>query len=117
MVNIFLDDDLENRVTPKGFIRFVNLETLIKYMKDNSPSVHILSLDNDLGLGLMEGYEAVKEFAKEGWNVEVINAHTANSVARNHIISSVISYNKHGLTNAKVSELSALELLKEFGKE
>lgn len=52
-VNIFLDDIRE---TPSGFIRTYTVDETIKELEENNGNVGILSLDNDLGLGLPEGY-------------------------------------------------------------
>ena len=52
-VNIFLDDVRE---TPHGFIRTYTVDETIEELKVNNGNVGILSLDNDLGLGLPEGY-------------------------------------------------------------
>ena len=52
-INIFLDDV---RKTPDGFIRTYTVDETIKELQENNGNVGILSLDNDLGLGLPEGY-------------------------------------------------------------
>lgn len=116
-INIFLDDDLRNRKTPNGFIRFTNLEDLIEYMNnlDKSEYVNYLSLDNDLGIGIKEGREAIKEMVENDWAVQNVLVHSANSVAQKYITSSMNSYQNRGLTSASCQVISYANLVRAVG--
>lgn len=116
-INIFLDDDLRNRKTPNGFIRFTNLEDLIEYMNnlDKGEYVNYLSLDNDLGIGIKEGREAIKEMVENDWAVQNVLVHSANSVAQKYIISSMSSYQRRELTSASCQVISYTNLIRAVG--
>lgn len=93
-MRIFLDD---MRDTPPNWVRTYTAEKTIEFLKNNNSGERIrsLSLDNDLGEGLAEGYHVarfIEENAfllKETGNSELLYAiplnviiHTANSEAR-----------------------------------
>ena len=84
-VNIFLDDIRE---TPAGFIRTYTVDETIKELEENNGNVGILSLDNDLGLGLPEGYfvlDWIEEQVMTNPNFimpDMIKIHSKNIVAK-----------------------------------
>lgn len=88
MINFYLDDDLVNRPTPRGFKRFTSAEALLQYL-DRKPNAHInaISLDNDLGTNNLEGYDLVKELVKRHTQVNYYLIHTTNIIARQNIAS------------------------------
>lgn len=84
MVNIYLDDC---RQTPSFYdIRTYTVEETIKKIKENEGNIEFLSLDNDLGEGLLEGYK-VLDWLEEKYFVDnfilprYILVHSANSSA------------------------------------
>lgn len=86
-INIFLDDC---RITPQGFIRTYTVEETIGMLKQFEGRVGILSLDNDLGDGLLEGQEVAKWIEEEhfvnGYQLPLkIIPHTMNPIARNRM--------------------------------
>lgn len=97
-MNIIIDDDLDSRVTPYGFKRFTNGFDLLQFMEIH-PSTHIehITFDNDLGTGLPEGYDIVKEMVGNNWHVEHINIHSANVVAVENMMSYISSAKKAGV--------------------
>lgn len=91
-MNIILDDDLENRQTPTGFTRFTTGFDLMEFMKQNpDTNIEYITFDNDLGSGLPEGYDVVKEMILDNWRVKYINLHSANTVAVKNMISYIQS--------------------------
>lgn len=83
-ISIFLDDI---RPTPVGFVRTFNVPDTIELIKKNK--VDVLSLDNDLGLGLEEGYKVLdwmeeEVFGNDNASIipEKIVVHSSNSAAR-----------------------------------
>ncbi len=96
-VNIFLDDCRE---APKGFIRTYTVEETLSLLDYYEGNVGILSLDNDLGEGLREGWEVMAEIEKayytKGYKLpDKIQIHSMNPVAgkrMNDIINKL--YNK-----------------------
>lgn len=87
-MNIIIDDDLNNRQTPKSFTRFTTGNDLLAFMKKNPETIieHI-TFDNDLGDGLPEGYDIVKTMVNDQWQVKEINLHSANIIAVRNMIS------------------------------
>lgn len=86
-INIFLDDC---RLTPQGFNRTYTVEETIDLLKQFEGRIGILSLDNDLGDGLLEGQEVAKWIEEEhfvnGYQLPTkIIPHTMNPIARKNI--------------------------------
>ena len=100
-VDIILDDDLENRPTPKGFKRFVTGNDLRLFMLMN-PMIKIgyITFDNDLGDGLPQGYDLVKQMVFDEWHVTNINVHSANTVANRAMIQTINGAIRHGMFHA-----------------
>ncbi len=93
MVNIYLDDC---RKTPAIYdIRTYTVEETIDQLIKNKGNVEFLSLDNDLGEGLAEGYKVLdwleEEFYINNFPLpKIILVHSANSAAMMRM-NSVIS--------------------------
>lgn len=92
---IFLDDDLENRITPEDYKRFTTVESLIDYVKELD-SIDSISLDNDLGTEL-EGYDFVKWFVCNPVPVAEFNIHSRNPVASDNMVALLESARNHGI--------------------
>lgn len=88
-VNIYLDDC---RKTPEGFIRSYTVEQTIDLLEKYEGHIGILSLDNDLGPDLQEGYK-VAEWIEEnhilnGYTLpDKMMVHSMNSIARQRMIT------------------------------
>lgn len=115
-MNIIIDDDLKNRQTPNGFTRFSTGFDLLEFMKKN-PDTHIenITFDNDLGSGLPEGYDIVKEMVLDNWHVDHINLHSANIVAVTNMISYINSGKKaHVFAFDSLSQIPLATYAKNF---
>ena len=83
MAKVYLDDD---RVTPEGYHRTFTVEDTIDFIRANEGNIEIVSLDNDLGLGLREGYEVMNWIEEQAFNntlqpIPHLFIHSGNSVA------------------------------------
>lgn len=83
-INIFLDDC---RITPKGYVRAYTVEQTISLLKKYKGNIGILSLDNDLGEGLKEGYHVAEWLEKYHYLYdyplpEQVIPHSMNPIAR-----------------------------------
>lgn len=84
-VNIFLDD---LRETPNGFIRTYTVPETIEEIQNNLGNIGILSLDNDLGENLDEGYKVVDWLEEQYYTnknfilPDKIQIHSANMSAK-----------------------------------
>ena len=81
---IYLDD---LRDTPEGYTRTYTVEETIKLIEENNGQIEVVSLDNDLGLGLREGYEVMnwieeKAFLNELLPIPHLIIHSGNNVAQ-----------------------------------
>lgn len=83
-VNIFLDD---LRDAPLDFIRTHTVEETIDIIRDNN-NIGILSLDNDLGVDLTEGYKVLDWIEEQFYTnpnfqlPQKIIVHSSNAAAR-----------------------------------
>ena len=97
-LRIWLDDDEENRKTPKGYnYRARTAEEVIGLIKKGM--VEMVSLDNDLGKGYTEG-KRVAQFIEENYimgRIEFVDffPHTANQIAFEEILACKRSIIKH----------------------
>lgn len=83
-IDIILDDDLENRKTPRDYVRFTTGNDLLDFMRKNpGQKIGTITFDNDLGLNLPQGYDVVKTMIFYNWDVSHVNIHSANVVAKN----------------------------------
>ena len=98
-VKISVDDI---RAIPDGYdLLFINPENFISWRKDN-PEITIseLSLDHDMGLDYMDGYDLVKYMVhEESMNInkiEYIQFHTDNMIGLKNMYCYLESAKKHG---------------------
>lgn len=85
-MKLYLDDE---RKTPEGWERAYHVHEVIEKLKTGK--VEMLSLDNDLGSGEPEGYEAIcwieKEvFTNPSFVPPTILIHTANRAAKDRMM-------------------------------
>jgi hypothetical protein len=78
-MKVYLDDERE---TPEGFIRTYTVEETIKLLQTRQ--VEELSLDNDLGEGLLEGHKVLdwleeSVFHDDTFPIPMIGIHSANA--------------------------------------
>lgn len=98
-MKVYLDDDLEYRITPEGYTRFTTGEELINYVDKYDPTIDTISFDNDLGEDILEGYDVVKYMILNDWRVSNVIVHSANIVARKNMESYILSANRAGVCN------------------
>lgn len=99
-VYIYLDDV---RLTPEMFERTYTVEETIELLEECAAKgieVAALSLDNDLGEGLSEGYKVAdwleeKVFLKEIPAPDLLIAHTSNPEARRKMCMAFESITRH----------------------
>lgn len=110
-MNIIIDDDLQNRITPNGFTRFSTGNDLIDFIESHPNfKVENITFDNDLGTGLPEGYDIVKVLIANTWQVEHFNLHTANVVAQRNMAQILQSAMRHKIIpHAPISMLPLIE--------
>lgn len=88
MVSIYLDDE---RPTPTGWIRTYSVQETIDLIRQHEGNIYQISLDNDLGVGLDEGYHVMNWIEKEAFNntlkpIPHLMIHTGNSSARDRMM-------------------------------
>ena len=86
-INIFLDDC---RITPSGYVRTYTVEQTIALLEEYKGNIGIVSLDNDLGEGLKEGYNVAKWIEEQHYINDYplpngIIVHSMNPIARNRM--------------------------------
>lgn len=115
-MNIIIDDDLQNRITPNGFTRFSTGNDLIDFIEGHPKfKVENITFDNDLGTGLPEGYDIVKVLIENEWQVENFNLHTANVVAQRNMAQILQSAMRHEIIPyAPISMLPLIEYATQF---
>jgi hypothetical protein len=79
MIKVYMDDE---RVTPEGWFRTYTVEQTIEQLETRQ--VTHLSLDNDLGEGLKEGWTVVDWLEETVYNdvsfpIPVVTIHSANA--------------------------------------
>jgi hypothetical protein len=88
MTKIWLDDI---RPAPPGWSR-VDRVGVVKIMLSHE-TVHVLSLDHDLGEGRPTGYDLVKWMAETGhWPIVGIQIHSANPVGVSNMKATIERY-------------------------
>lgn len=83
MIKIYLDDI---RPTPVGFIRTYTVEETIDLIKKHNGDIEMVSLDNDLGTGYLEGREVMKWIEESAFHntllpISNLIIHSGNNVA------------------------------------
>jgi hypothetical protein len=79
MIKVYMDDE---RVTPEGWVRTYTVEETIEKLETRQ--VSHLSLDNDLGEGLQEGYKVLDWLEETVYNdrkfpMPEVQIHSANA--------------------------------------
>lgn len=82
-MKIYLDD---LRPTPEGYARTYTVEETIEAIKKFDGKIQVLSLDNDLGYGLKEGYQVMRWLEEQAYHgtiqpIPKIIFHSQNSSA------------------------------------
>lgn len=109
-LKVMLDDDLEHRPTPSGFIRYTSMpeavEDLTSMALEAPVRLSVLLLDNDLGDNTPEGHKLL-EWLLEGdldITVDYVNIHSKNIVAVTAMRAYLESAKRHGLwTDTRVT--------------
>lgn len=102
-LNIMLDDDLEYRPTPEGFIRYISMseavEDLTRINQVNPVKISTLLLDNDLGYNTPEGHHFLEWLLEGDLNISVdyVNIHSQNIVAAKSMRLYLESAKRHNL--------------------
>jgi len=83
-MRIYLDDERE---TPNGYIRTYTVEETIALISQNSGTIEVVSLDNDLGIALQEGRKVMDWIEESAFNntllpIPYLYIHSQNSSAR-----------------------------------
>ena len=119
-LKVILDDDLEYRPTPEGFVRYTSMpeavEDLTRINQVNPLEISTLLLDNDLGNNTPEGHHFLEWLLEGDLNISVdyINIHSQNIIAVTAMRAYIESAKRHGLwTDTKVTYYD----LKTFTKE
>lgn len=98
-----LDDDLEYRPTPEGFIRYTSMseavEDLTRINQVAPVKISTLLLDNDLGYNVPEGHHFLVWLLEGDLNilVDYVNIHSQNIVAAKSMILYLESAKRHNL--------------------
>ena len=115
-----LDDDLEYRRTPNGFIRYTSMPEAVIGLTRMALEVPVrlsaLLLDNDLGDNTPEGHKFL-EWLIEGdldITVEYVNIHSQNIVAVTAMRAYLESAKRHNIwTDTKVTWYDLEKFIKE----
>ena len=115
MINIYVDDDLIGRPTPKGFVRVTNSDEFIDLLNENIDNIDTISFDNDLGLNSLEGYQLVNKVVEIGTKLKYINLHSANVVAVNSTFRMLKRCQELGIIKLdKLTAIPAVEFVKKY---
>lgn len=99
MTKLWLDDE---RKAPEGFMQIKTVPQLINQLKKDEV-VDCVSLDNDLGVNMLEGYHAIVQYLMTISNdhpiaqVKCWDIHTGNIVAADKMQALLDAGVKHGL--------------------
>lgn len=86
-MKIYLDDE---RNTPDGWVRTYSVQETIDLIEANGSNVELVSLDNDLGDNVPEGYKVLdyleekKYFSPDAY-IPMVQVHSANPVRRDYM--------------------------------
>ena len=104
-MRIYIDD---TRKKPFSFDKiFLDAESFLEWYKNNPQAIEVLSLDHDLGLNKMTGYDLVKEIVSINPTIKAIYIHSANPIG----FKNMLSY----LNNAK--RVGVIENIKYIAQE
>ena len=119
-LKVMLDDDLDYRPTPEGFIRYTSMPEAVEELTSMALEVpvrlSVLLLDNDLGDNAPEGHKFL-EWLLEGdldITVDYVNIHSQNIVAVTAMRAYLESAKRHGIwTDTKVTWYDLNTFMKE----
>lgn len=101
MIKLYVDD---LRKCPEGWVLAKNIAEAIPYIRLGQ--VAMLSLDHDLGeengVLLPTGYDLVKQFCENGWEVKEIYLHTANPVGRENMYETLKASQRRGFISDEI---------------
>lgn len=100
-MNIFVDD---LRKCPEGYVLFRTAEEFLSFLKNSiNVEINILTLDHDLGVNVMDGYELTKNLYYHFPNIHIeeIRFHTDNFTG----FRNMYLYMKNALENKAFSNL------------
>lgn len=102
-MKVFLDD---LRFAPTEYdMVFRNAESFLKWLEENpDQEITKLSLDHDLGEGLMDGYDMVKKMVLLPNKIESIQFHTDNLVG----LKNMYYYIKNAIDNGLMVNLKTI---------
>lgn len=97
-VKIIVDDE---RIPPNGWMSFLNPEAFIAWRRANQDVViDVLSLDNDMGLDFMSGYDLVQYLEEvdsmNPQSIKRLQFHSANPIAVKNMYSYACNAQKYG---------------------
>lgn len=102
MAKVFIDDI---RTAPEGYMCFRTAEEFMEYLSEHPDmKIDVLHLDHDLGLGVMDGYDIVKELYRIHSQVCIneVRLHTDNHVGFDNMYYYLVSAIKNeALPNVK----------------
>lgn len=86
-MKIYLDDE---RNSPEGWVRTYTVEETISLIENNLGKVTHVSLDNDLGEDLLQGYKVLdyleeKVYFDSEYPMPHVQVHSANPVRRDYM--------------------------------
>lgn len=102
-LKVMLDDDLDYRPTPEGFIRYTSMpeavEELTSMALEAPVRLSVLLLDNDLGDNSPEGHHFLEWLLEGDLNIAVdyVNIHSQNIVAVTAMRAYLESAKRHNL--------------------
>lgn len=105
LLNIYVDD---LRQLPNNYTRlFTTGEEFIDYLLERSfTHINHLSLDHDLGEGLLTGYDVCKQVIDlihdKRVQVEEFHYHTANPTGHKNMLQYTLNAQKHGVISSSV---------------
>lgn len=109
-LKVMLDDDLDYRPTPEGFIRYTSMpeavSDLTNMVLETPVRLSVLLLDNDLGDNTPEGHKFLEWLLEGDLDIQVdyVNIHSQNIVAVTAMRAYLESAKRHSIwTDTKVT--------------
>ena len=109
-LRVMLDDDLDYRPTPEGFIRYTSMPEAVSDLTSMALEapvrLSVLLLDNDLGDNTPEGHKFLEWLLEGDLDIQVdyVNIHSQNIVAVTAMRAYLESAKRHNLwTDTKVT--------------
>lgn len=95
-MKIFVDDI---RLQPPDFTLYKTAEDFLDFLVNFEGTIDVLSLDHDLGLDVMNGYDLVKKIVELNPKIDKIQFHTSNIVGYKNMYSYLLSAKKADVIN------------------